>query len=219
MRKVRMAKAWLAVVLCGTVMWTACSMAWIGEAEQIAAALIPAVTNIVALVAALQGNKVSDADLLTIQNTSAEVEADLQLMESLMAAYQNADARLQPGLLNQIQAAIDSVQSSLSGLLAGLHIKDAATQAKVSAVIGLALAEVESLAAIVPLVNPNASAGMMAARKARTRAPLTANEFVSSYNATMTAKTGNAELDRAAAGLKIRLHSRIVRWASAGILK
>jgi hypothetical protein len=38
--------------------------------------------------------------------------------------------------------------------------------------------------------------------------PLTAKEFVESYNATMTAKTGNAALDRATAGLKIHRHRK-----------
>ena len=36
----------------------------------------------------------------------------------------------------------------------------------------------------------------MAAKQVKKQAPLTASEFVSSYNATMTAKTGNAELDQ-----------------------
>ncbi len=61
MKKPGMGKALLAVVLCGTMMWTACSMAWISEAEQIVAALIPGTANLVALVAALQGKSVSAA--------------------------------------------------------------------------------------------------------------------------------------------------------------
>jgi hypothetical protein len=48
---------------------------------------------------------------------------------------------------------------------------------------------------------------------------MTASEFVSSYNATMTAKTGNAELDHATAGMRIHLHGKFARWASAGRLK
>jgi hypothetical protein len=80
---------------------------------------------------------------------------------------------------------------------------------------------VESVAAIVPLVNTNASPGMMAmaAKQVKKQAPLTASEFVASYNATLTAKTGNAELDHAAAGLRIHVHQKFARWASAGLLK
>ncbi|MFZ0774596.1 MAG: hypothetical protein WCA49_15925 [Candidatus Sulfotelmatobacter sp.] len=211
----------LAALLCGTIIWTACSTAWIGEAEQIVAALIPATANIVTLVATLQAKDVSASDLRTIQSAGTQAGADLQLMQSLITQYQKADASEQPGLLNQIQAAMSAVQLTLNGLLPALHIKDATTQAKITAVVGVLLSEVESMAAIVPLVNSSASPAMMtmAARQVRKQPPLRAGEFVSSYNAIMTAKTGNAELDHAAAGLRIHLHGKFGRWASAGLLK
>jgi hypothetical protein len=80
---------------------------------------------------------------------------------------------------------------------------------------------VESVAAIVPLVNASASPRMMTmeARQVKKQAPLTASEFAASYNATMTAKTGSAELDEATAGLRIHAHGKLARWASAGLLK
>ena len=221
MKKVGIRKALVVVVLCATLMCSACSTAWIGEAEQIVAALIPGIANLVTLVATLSGNNVSAADLQTVQNAGAQAGADLQQMQSLITQYQKADAAAQPGLLNQIQAAMSSVQSSLNGLLPALHIKDPATQAKITAVIGILLSEVESVAAIVPLVSANASPGMMAvaAKQVKKQAPLTASEFVTSYNSTITAKTGNAELDHATAGMKIHLHGKAARWASAGLLK
>jgi hypothetical protein len=221
MKKVGIEKVLVAVTLCGTMMWTGCSTSWTSEAEQIVAALIPATANLVTLVATLQGNNVSAADLQTIQSAGSQAGADLQLMQSLIVQYQKADASAQPGLLNQIQAAMNAVQSNLSGLLPALHIKDAATQAKITAVIGIVLSEVESVAAIVPLVNPSASPAMMTtdARQVKKQAPLTASEFAASYNATMTAKTGSAELDQATAGLRIHGHGKLARWASAGLLK
>jgi hypothetical protein len=96
-----------------------------------------------------------------------------------------------------------------------------ATQAKITAVVGLLISEVESMAAIVPLVNPGATPAMMtmAVKQAKKQPPLTADEFVSSFNASMTAKTGNAELDHATAGLRVHLHDKFARWASAGLLK
>ena len=221
MKKMRAGKALVAVVLCGTLMCTACSTAWIGEAEQIVAALIPGLANLVTLVATLQGKNVSAADMQTIQSAGAQASADLQLMQSLITQYQKADASAQPGLLSQIQVAMGAVQSTLNGLLPALHIKDATSQAKITAVIGILLSEVQSVAAIVPLVNASASPGMMtiAAQQVKKQAPLTASEFVDSYNATLTAKTGNAELDHATAGMRIHLHGKFVRWASAGLLK
>jgi hypothetical protein len=211
----------LVAVLGSVLMWTACSTAWVSEAEQIVAALMPAVANLVTLVATLQGKNVSAADLRTIQSAGAEAGADLQVMSALIAQYEKADAAAQPGLLNQIQAAMSAVQTKLNGLMPALHITDAATRAKVGAVVGLMVSELESMAAIVPLARGGASQGMvrMAAKQAKQRAPLTANEFVGSYNSVMAAKTGDAEFDRATAGLRIHLHGKFERWASGGWLK
>ena len=220
----------LAVVLCMTMIWSACSADWISEAEQIVAALIPAAANIVALVAALQGKSVSTTDLQTIQSAGTQAGADLQLIQSLIAAYRKADAAAKPGILNQIESAISAVQGNLTGMLQGLHIKDAATQTKITAVVGLVLAEVQSLGAIVPVVG---SAAGVDAKEAKIsapiakspasagprRAPLSANEFVKSYNSTLTAKTGNSELDRATGGFQIHLHGKVERVASGGVLK
>jgi len=221
MKRVALGQVLLAAVLCGAVLWTGCSTAWMSEAEQIVAALIPATANLVTLVATLQGKNVSAADLQTIQSAGAQAGADLQLMQSLITQYQKADAAAQPGLLSQIQVAMGAVQSTLNGVLPALHIKDAATQAKITAVIGILLSEVQSVAAIVPLVNASASPGIMAmaAKQVRKQPPLTASAFVNSYNATITAKTGNTELDHATAGLRIHVHEKFARWASAGLLK
>jgi hypothetical protein len=209
----------LALVLCVTITLAGCSTQWIGQAEAVVAALIPAAMNIVALVAALQGKSVSAGDLQTIQKAGAQAGADLQLVQSLITAYQTAAETAKPGIVNQIQEAIIAVQANLQGLLPALHIQDAATQAKVTAVVGIVLAEVQSLAAIVPLVSGNALAAKNAARMGRSQIPLTASEFVQSYNATLTAKTGNAELDRVTAGLQIHVHGKAVRWMTAGVLK
>jgi hypothetical protein len=220
-------KVLLALVLCATITFSACSTAWISEAEQIVAALLPAAANILALVGAVQGGNISAQDLQTIQSAGTQATADLQLIQSLVAEYQKASAQAQPGILNQIQSAMNTAQSNLLAILPALHIKDAATQAKITAVIGVVLSEMQSLAAIVPLVQkptPSTGSGQVlaaenAARVGHPRVPLTANEFVASYNATMTAKTGKADLDLATSGLRIHAHGKLERLASAGVLK
>jgi hypothetical protein len=217
------AKALLALVLCLTLTLSGCSTAWISQAEEIVAALIPAAANIVALVTALQSGNVSAQDLQSIQNAGSQATADLQLIQSLVTEYQKADAQAQPGILNQIQTAIGTAESNLSAILPALHIKDAATQAKITAVVGVVLAEVQSLAAIVPLVSASAAAPTLAAKNAarvgHPRVPLTAGEFVASYNATMTAKTGKADVNLATSALRIHVHGKVTRWATAGMLK
>ena len=191
------------------------------------AVLVPAAANLVTLVAMLEGKTVSAEDLATISNAGKEAGADLQLIQSLIAAYDKAEAAAKPGILSQIQSATGAVQGSLQGLLMGLHIKDTATEAKVTAVVGLVLSEVQSLAAVLPVVQGSSpvaalratgSGGRLSAHSSA-RVPLSANEFVRSYNSTLTAKSGNAELDRTTGGLQIHLHSKAERVASAGLLK
>lgn len=214
-KQLNVGRALAALVLCATMILTACSTAWITEAEEIVAALIPAAANLITLIEALQGNGVSTQDLQVMQSASTQAQTDLQLINALVTQYQQAtDTATQASLLTQIQTAITTVQSNLSGLLPALHITDPATQAKVTAVIGLILAEVQSLEAIIPVVQPvvqPAVASSTVAAKANTKPkttkvkpPLSASQFRASYNAIMTAKTGNATLDGAAA--KCKLH-------------
>jgi hypothetical protein len=220
-RQIYQRKVRAALVLCLTIALTACSMAWIGQAQAIVAALIPAAGNIIALLAVFQGKTISAQDQQMIERVSTQAGADLQLIRSLITEYEKANAAAKPGILNQIQTAVNSVEANLNGLLLAVHIKDTATQAKITAVVGLVLAEVQSLAALLPLVNANSSPQMMAmaARQAKKQPALTAGDFVASYNATITAKTGNAELDRATAGLQIHMHGKLARWSTAGLLK
>lgn len=220
MRRRPLLKGLVSVAVCGMMMCTACSTAWIGEAEQIVAALIPGIANLLTLVTALQGRDVPAGDLQTMQSAGSQAEADLELIKSLIAQYQKAEAAEQPGLLNQIQGEVSTVQSNLSEVLPALHIKDAATQEKLTAVVGVLLAEVESVAAILPRTSQaSPRTARMLASSEQIKAPLTAKEFIGSYNKTMAAKTGEAELDRTTSGLKIHLHGKFARWATAGWLK
>jgi hypothetical protein len=216
----------MAMLLGLSLVTSGCSSNWVDEAEQISAAMIPAAANLVTLVAALQGDSMSAQDLAIIQNAGTEAGADLQLVRSLISAYRKADASAQPGILNQIQSALNSAQGNLQGLLPALHIKDAATQAKITAVLGILISEVQALAAVVPLVQGSAPAKLSPQRAQGSTggsqmlsAPQSARQFVKSYNSVLTAKSGNASLDSAAHGLQIHMHSTAARLASGGVLQ
>ena len=221
MKRMPNRKRLMVIVLCGVVMLVACSTAWISEAEQIISVMIPGITNLLTLVGTLEGKNISAEDLQVMQSAGAQARSAMELIESLIAEYKRADAAAEPGLLNQIQGEVSVAQSNLSGLLPVLHVKDAATQAKVTAVVGLLLAEVQSVAAIVPAVAGSGSPAMMTivGRRAQIKSLLTAKEFVDSYNATMTAKTGELELDRVTARLRVHLPGKFARWVNASLLK
>ncbi|HEY1657990.1 MAG TPA: hypothetical protein VGG14_06570 [Candidatus Sulfotelmatobacter sp.] len=220
MKIARLQRMFLPLLLCGTLVWTACSTSWIGEAEQIVNVLIPAVANVMTLIATLRGN-VPAADLQTAQSVESQVNSDLQLLQSLLGQYQKAAPSSQTGLLSQIQAALGAVQSELDELLPALHITDTATQEKVETLVGIVSSEVQSMAAIVPVVKePESSVTVReAAKPAVEKIPLSASDFVTSYNAAMVRKTGNARLDHEASGLRIHAHGKVARWVSAGLLQ
>jgi hypothetical protein len=249
----KLARGAIGLMLCMTLGLGGCSTDWVRQGEEIVGTLIPAAANLVTLVAALQGKGVSSNDMMLIQKAGSQAGADLELIQSLMAAYQKADEGAQPGIVSQIKSAMGSVQANLQGLLPALHIEDAATQTKVTAVVGILLSEVQALAAVVPMVEGQGSGageGSGTPQVSQNRrdlghpkldpghpkrdlghperdlghpnlvgSSLSASEFVASYNATMTARTGNVELDRVAGGLRIHEHGKAARVASAGILK
>lgn len=191
----------LALVLCGTMAFTACSTAWVSQAEQVIAVVLPAAVNILSLIAALKGTAVSTGDATTIENAGAQVTADLQLISTLVSSYDTAEASAKPGILGQIQSALATANTNLASILPALHVSDPATVNKITAIVQLVQAELSSLVALIPLVNPTATPEMvkLAQRQAAKAPPLSAKDFAKSFNKVMTAKTGNAQLDAAAA--------------------
>lgn len=217
----RITKGLLAALLCVTLVLSGCSTTWISQAEQIVAILVPASVNIITLVSVLEGKGVSTYDINLIAARGKEVNSDLDLISSLLAQYQQADATAQAGILGKISTTASLVEANLSDLLVRLHISDPATQAKVTAVVALVNSEVQSLIAILPIVNAKATPAMirLATRQAAKTPPLTASQFVVAYNSTITAKTGSANLDRVTSGLTIHQHSKLARYATVGLLK
>src|SRR5260370_38249929 len=98
MAKAGIAKSLVVLVLCGTLIWTSCSTAWINEVEQIVAVLIPATANIVSLVATLRGN-VSAADLQIVESAGSQAGTGLQLMRTLLAPDRETTSPPPPRLL------------------------------------------------------------------------------------------------------------------------
>lgn len=195
-----------AVILMATLTLSGCATNWVATARGIVEVLIPAATNLVTLVAAVQGKSVTSSEMALVQNAGIEASADLQLIQAFLAAYEAADETGKKGILNEIQNVILALEGNLQGVIAGLHIKDAAVQSKVTAVAGILLAEVKSLAAIVPVIQGQGtgSRGTVLPRiSMRGKAPLSSREFVKSYNSVLQAPSGNAELDRVTAGLQI----------------
>jgi hypothetical protein len=196
-------RALVSVVLCATLILSACSTAWVSQAEAIVAALLPSITNIITLVALAEGKGVSASDLQLVQKGATDANNALQEVATLIDQYNAAPNKADA--LAKINAAIAVAKANLTDILPQLHITDPASQAKVSAVIGVVLQEITSIEALLPLVSSHPAT---AARLARA---VSAGDFQSRYNAALTAKSGNEPLDAGAAKLKLHGPSRFGR--------
>ena len=210
----RKLKFLLAPVLAFTLIATACSTSWVTQAEAIVQVLIPAAVNIITLITALGGKTISPADVTAAQALGKQVETDLSTIGNLIDQYNKASATAQPGILNDLQTAITIAQNDMATIFTVLHVKDAATAAKIDAVVGVVLSELQSIQALVPLVKSGSD--LKKVRAAMTSPPLDANDFAGAYNKCMTAKSPNPDVTAAASKLKVHYHNRFVRTLSFG---
>ena len=188
-------KTILAGVLALTMFATACATSWVSEAIAITNALLPVAVNVIQLVTAMQGSGTNSTDLALAQKWATTVSADLTLVQTLLNQYNTAAAADKPGFLNKLNDALQVVSSDLGTLLPAMHIVNPQTQAKVSAIVGLVVAEVQSIEALV------AAAQGKTALVRGTPKPLTAKGFRSAYKSVVKAPTGYEPLDQATTAL------------------
>lgn len=144
-------KKFLAPILALVMLSVGCTDQWL----KVALADLPVLTqmglNIATLVATLDGQPVSAADLATIQNVSAEAGKGLSLLDTL---YREYEANPSTGTIQKISAVITDLQNNLPAVLAAGHIGNVLLEQRVSAAVGLILTTVQSFAALLPTATP-----------------------------------------------------------------
>ncbi|MGH9343193.1 MAG: hypothetical protein ACRD19_05465 [Terriglobia bacterium] len=174
----------LAVALAG------CGVAqWVKAAQQILPVVLPMVTNLVTALSLLEGKTVSPADLNTISQTANQVSTDLNLVGQLVNQYQSSPSTT---TLNSINNALVDVNAHLNALMPALHITDPATVQKITAIATLVNSEVNSIEQILPLVSSG-----QAHAASRVVVPLNAAQLKRQYDAIVTERSSNAQVDAA----------------------
>lgn len=141
-----------------TLLWiiclfaTACTAAWTGQAIQIINLLVPAITAALSILTAF-GQGVSPEVLTAVNKWADEARVDLQTVAGLIDQYNQADASAQPGILTEIQTALNIIETNLSTLLPEIHVTNATTQAKIMAVIQAVQSELAALVNLVPALK------------------------------------------------------------------
>lgn len=155
------ARFWLLVTVlwCLCVFGAGCTAAWTSEASNIINLLVPAITSILSILSAfgvgggLDGNVFQAIQSWANQSTSA-----LQSVAGLIEQYNSAEAGAQPGLLVEIQTALNTIVSNLAAILPEIHITNKDTQDKVTAVIDLVQNELQALVNLVPALKGEVTA-------------------------------------------------------------
>lgn len=166
---------------------------WVVEAEKIAKVALPIVEGIGSIVG------------VSASSALGQVVNDLNLLITLFDKYQ---ATPSADTLQQIQAGLNTVNADIGQILPAAHVKNAATQNKVAAILELVTSEFSNIASLIPSSAPSlsllpAQAGP-AGRAATPKLPFTAKAFKAQYNKIVTAKTGDLTCDKLFAGKELK---------------
>jgi hypothetical protein len=136
-----------------TLLLTGCTDTWVSSANGIISALIPAINAALAILAAF-GIGVSPEALAAIQAWGTSAQNTLtNVVKPAIDAYNTAAAATQATLLTEIDAALNSIVSSLNTALAAIHVTDPASQAKIMAIFAVVQAFMVSLINLIPVLK------------------------------------------------------------------
>lgn len=116
-------------------------------------------TEIVSVVAEAQGGSPNAAVLADITTYSGKVSASLKLIQSLVAQYKTDLSTAPPGVIGEIDAAIEAAQSNLSPILILIGQNFPALNVEITALI----ASIQVVVLAVQTLLPSASAPKAAA--------------------------------------------------------
>ena len=185
-------KCFLALVLAIAIATTGCTAQWLTLALQDLPVLTQMALNIATLVSTLaSGQQASAADVAVIQNISAQVSRDLNLMQTLYNEYK---ANPSSTTLQKIQDVIADLNQNLPTLLQAAHISNATLSARITAAVNLILTTVNSFASLIP--QPAPSTTPTTSQKLKTSLPH-ASDLKKQWNQQVCAASGNAAFDAA----------------------
>lgn len=183
---------------------TGCTSAWIGAIGGLLPSIQAVVTAIVAFIAALQGKTVSSATNAAIQKWQQNVATEIANAQTIIAAIKQGAT---PTLLSEFQAVMQSVLQQFNSILAGVDVTDPSTVAKLTQFVGLGVAALNAILALIPMAvqKLNAKASVEELKhydklgaKSTTQALTTMKE---TYAAILTEHTVNPDVNTALDGL------------------
>ena len=179
-----------------------CSASWIGAIQALMPAIQAAIAAAFSFIAALEGKTIPASVTAAIAKIEADVTLSLQNAQTLLASITAT-----PGatVLQQIEAIFQAVITNLNSILAGLSVTDQSTIAKVTQLIGLGVAAVEAVLALIPLAMKATTLSdveQLHADKATTTSIKNTHKVLqSTYHTVVTTPTDSVDVNTALAAL------------------
>jgi hypothetical protein len=156
---------------------------WESQASSIISLLGPALQALVAILAAF-GVGISASVMTAFNSWAQQTQTALLTIKGLIAQYKVAATTAQPGILNEIQTAMQVITDNLSTILPELHITDPSSQAKVTAALAAVSAFIVSLITLIPAVS--AAKDVKAEKDLADKAMTSAKTFRSNFNSAVS---------------------------------
>jgi hypothetical protein len=150
---VRLFLCWTIFSLC--LFASGCTSNWVSEATNIINLLVPAIEAVLGILAAV-GVSAGLTTSVVADVTKWANEATNTLttvVKPLIDQYNTAEAAAQPGILTEIQTALNVISNNLASILPAIHVTNADTQAKITAVVTAVADEISALIGLIPAIS------------------------------------------------------------------
>lgn len=184
-----------------------CTTAWIGAVQALLPALSAAVSAILSFAMSLENKTVPSTVTATIQKIVNDVQTELANLKTILATASSGGTTV----LAQIGTILNSILTNLSSILSGLSISDSSTLQKITELVGLAVAAVQAILAIVPLAQAKLAEGPKEAhleafdKAVAVNIKATHKAIQQAYHATVTGETTSIAVNEALAALPQQL--------------
>ena len=179
-----------------------CAASWIGAIQALMPAISAAISAIFALIGALEGKTIPASVQAFVAKLEADVSTELSNVSNILATI---NANPTSTVLQQIEAVFNTIITNISSILGGLNVTDSSTIAKITNLVGLAVAAVEAVLALLPLAAKAESlseAEQVHADKAvATSITNTHKVLQSTYHVVVTTPSENVDVNLALAAL------------------
>jgi uncharacterized membrane protein len=127
-----------------------CTAAWLSGISALLPSILALATAVFDFLKALKSGLVPANALARVQEIVGDIGTEINNAQEAIAAYTQATVTDVIGKLNVV---FQNILTNLQSILGGLNITDSATLAKVTSLIGLAVAAAQAVLGMIPIVN------------------------------------------------------------------